>query len=55
VLLSLTGGALGVALGSGIVGIARRSLVEVVPRAAEVFIDLNVLGFALGISVITAV
>jgi len=53
VLLSLTGGALGVALGSGIVRIARRSLVEILPRAAEVSIDLNVLGFALGVSLIT--
>lgn len=52
-LLSLTGGALGVALGSGIVRIARQYLVEIVPRADNVSIDLNVLGFAVGISLIT--
>ena len=52
-LLSLTGGALGVASASGIVDIARRSLVEIVPRAEEISIDLNVLTFALGVSVIT--
>ncbi|HEV8385177.1 MAG TPA: ABC transporter permease [Candidatus Acidoferrales bacterium] len=52
-LLSIAGGALGVALGGGIVRVARRSLVEIVPRAADVVIDLNVLGFALGVSVIT--
>jgi putative ABC transport system permease protein len=53
VLLSLIGGVLGVASATGIVHIARRSLVEIVPRAEEVSIDLKVLTFALGVSVIT--
>jgi putative ABC transport system permease protein len=52
-LLSLMGAALGVALGYSIVGIARRALVEIVPRATEISIDLAVLGFTLGIAVIT--
>ena len=39
VLLSLTGGALGIALGSLIVQVARQSLAEIVPRAEEVAID----------------
>jgi putative ABC transport system permease protein len=51
--LSLLGGAVGVAFGYGIVGVARRSLVEIVPRAAEISIDLTALGFALGVSLIT--
>jgi putative ABC transport system permease protein len=53
VLLSLAGGALGVALGGAMVRIARQYLVEIVPRADKVSIDLNVLGFAFGISLIT--
>jgi putative ABC transport system permease protein len=52
-LLSLTGGALGVALGSGIVEIARQTLVDIVPRAEKVSIDLNVLAFAFGVSLFT--
>jgi putative ABC transport system permease protein len=52
-LLSLAGGALGVAFGNSIVGFARRSLFEIVPRAQEIVIDRTVLGFALGICVIT--
>jgi len=52
-LLSLVGGALGVALGHGIVVVARRSLFEIVPRADEISIDVTVLAFALGVSVIT--
>lgn len=52
-LVSLLGGALGVALGYGMVGVARRSLLEIVPRAGEIAIDLTVLGVALGLSVIT--
>src|SRR6185295_12385498 len=52
-LVSLLGGALGVALGYGMVGVARRSLLEIVPRAGEIAIDLTVLGAALGLSVIT--
>jgi predicted permease len=52
-LLSLIGGVLGVALGNGIVNIARRYLVDIVPRADKVSIDLNVLAFALAVSLIT--
>ena len=52
-MLSLLGGALGVALGYGIVGVARSSLLEIVPRADEISIDLTVLVFALSLSVIT--
>jgi putative ABC transport system permease protein len=52
-ILSLIGGALGVALGYGIVSVARRSLLDIVPRADEISIDLTVLGFALSVSVIT--
>jgi putative ABC transport system permease protein len=52
-LLSLFGGALGIALGYSIVGVARRSLHEIVPRADEISIDLSVLAFALSVSVIT--
>jgi putative ABC transport system permease protein len=52
-LLSLLGGALGVAFGYSIVGVARSSLFEIVPRADEISIDLTVLAFALGVSVIT--
>jgi putative ABC transport system permease protein len=44
---------LGVAFGQGIVGIARRALVEIVPRAAEISIDTVVLGFTLGVAVVT--
>ena len=46
-LLSLVGGALGVALGHGIVVVARRSLFEIVPRADEISIDVTVLAFSL--------
>jgi putative ABC transport system permease protein len=52
-MLSLVGGALGVAVGYSIVGVARRSLQEIVPRANDISIDLSVLGFALSVSVIT--
>jgi putative ABC transport system permease protein len=52
-MLSLLGGALGVALGYSIVGVARSSLLEIVPRADEISIDLTVLVFALSLSVIT--
>jgi len=52
-LLSLVGGALGIALGGAIVGIARGALVEIVPRADKVSIDLNVLAFALAVSLVT--
>jgi len=52
-LLSLMGGTLGVGFGYSIVAIARHSLVEIVPRADEISIDLTVLAFALGVSVIT--
>jgi putative ABC transport system permease protein len=52
-LLSLIGGAHGVALGYAIVAIARRWLVEIVPRAEEISVDLSVLGFALAISAFT--
>ncbi len=52
-LLSLTGGALGVAFGYAIVAVARPSLTEIVPRAAEISIDPTVLGFALAVSVTT--
>jgi putative ABC transport system permease protein len=52
-MLALLGGALGVALGYSTVGVARRSLLEIVPRADEISIDLTVLGFALSMSVIT--
>jgi putative ABC transport system permease protein len=52
-LLSLLGGALGVAFGYSIVGVARSSLFEIVPRADEISIDLTVLAFALSVSAIT--
>lgn len=52
-LLSLIGGALGVVIGHFIVGVARHSLEEIVPRANEISIDLPVLGFAFCISVLT--
>lgn len=52
-LLSFIGGALGVALGCGIMDVARRSLNEIVPRADEISMDLSVLAFALSVSVIT--
>ncbi|HEY1338789.1 MAG TPA: FtsX-like permease family protein [Bryobacteraceae bacterium] len=52
-LLSLLGGAIGVAFGYGIVRIARGALLEILPRADEISIDLRVLAFALGASVLT--
>jgi putative ABC transport system permease protein len=52
-LLSLIGATLGVGFGQAIVGIARRALVDIVPRAAEISIDMAVLGFTLGIAVVT--
>jgi putative ABC transport system permease protein len=52
-LVSLLGGALGVVAGYSIVGVARRALLEIVPRANEISIDMTVLGVALGLSVIT--
>lgn len=54
-LLSLAGGALGIALGGAIVDIARGALVEIVPRADKVSMDLNVLTFALAVSLVTGV
>src|SRR5262249_18332232 len=52
-MLALLGGALGVALGYSTVDIARRSLVEILPRADEISIDMPVLFLGLGMSVIT--
>lgn len=52
-LLSLLGGALGVFSSYGAVAIARRSLVEILPRAEEISIDFTVLGFAVAVSVLT--
>jgi len=52
-LLSLTGGVVGLAFGYSIVSVARRSLYKIVPRAGEISIDTNVLTFALVVSVIT--
>ena len=53
VLLSLSGGGIGLILASVIVELARRSLVEILPRAGEIAINSTVLAFALGLSVIT--
>jgi putative ABC transport system permease protein len=52
-MLSLLGGALGVALGYGIVTVSRNALLDIVPRAREISIDLTVLLFALSLSVVT--
>ena len=52
-MLAMLGGALGVGLGAAIVGVARRSLHDIVPRAEEISIDPTVLAFALGVSAIT--
>ena len=52
-MLSLLGGALGVAVGYCIVGVSRNALLGIVPRAGEISINLNVLLFALSLSVAT--
>lgn len=52
-LLSLGGGAAGVGLAWGIVVLARRYLVDLVPRAEALALDMRVLAFAFGISVLT--
>jgi predicted permease len=53
ILLSLIGGTLGIAVGSVIVQVARRYLVEIVPRAQEIRMDLNLLAVGFGMSVLT--
>lgn len=52
-LLSLAGGAAGLLAAYGAAAIARRSLIDIVPRAAEISVDLNVLLFALGLALFT--
>lgn len=55
VLLSVTGGLLGALVAAAIGGVARRALVDVVPRVEGVGFDVTVLAFALGVALVTGV
>jgi putative ABC transport system permease protein len=54
-ILALAGATLGVLLSMAIVQGARRALVELVPRIEEVSLNVPVLGFALGLAILTGV
>jgi putative ABC transport system permease protein len=55
VLLSFTAAVLGVLLAGAIVAAARRTMVDLVPRIEDVSIGVPVLGFAIGLAVVTGV
>jgi putative ABC transport system permease protein len=52
-LLAFTGGALGLALAWALVRLLRTSSVQELPRASEIVVDLRVLAFTLGVSILT--
>jgi putative ABC transport system permease protein len=54
-LLSTSGAVLGLLVSAGLIAVARRGLIDVVPRIEDVALNVPVLGFALGLAALSAV
>ncbi len=55
VLLSMSGAVLGVVVSAAVIAVARRGLVDVVPRIEDVSMDVPALGFALGLAMLAGI